>query len=237
MSQSKISTHCFLIEDAIQYGVPESVFLYHIRHWIKVNEANENPTHFKEGKYWTYDSREAFAKIFPFWTDDQIRNVIKNLEKDGAIIKGHFSKGNYSRTTWYTLGENPQRNSENPQTITDKYNRYNNRENISENDGENNNQDTDDLNSWQDRCFALSKTPGLNSAEFGLLKSAGLVASYDDLTMPQKKFFRSIETKISGLKVSAKIAQPENNTQGEYNSEAEMVDDIRAYYASQRKNK
>jgi hypothetical protein len=96
-----IMEHHFNIEVASQYGVNEAIFCSNLYFWVKQNEANKK--HFYDGRFWTYNSMEAYTKLFPYWTIKQIRTVIDNCEKKGLIIKGNYNKKGYDRTTWYAL--------------------------------------------------------------------------------------------------------------------------------------
>ena len=85
------------------YGVEESIVIYNLAFWIRKNEANGR--HFHDGRYWTYNSIDAFTKLFPFWTARQIRRVLKSLEEKGIIVTGNFNSSTYDRTTWYAFGD------------------------------------------------------------------------------------------------------------------------------------
>jgi len=91
----------FSTKDANQYGVDGAVVLHHIRYWIAKNEANENNYH--DGKYWTYNSTTAFAKLFPFYSARKIGRILTKLEDEGVVISGNFNGKRYDRTKWFTL--------------------------------------------------------------------------------------------------------------------------------------
>lgn len=95
--------HQFNTEVAKVYGLSEAVFLHNLYWWIVKNEANGR--HFYEGRHWTYNSLSALEKLFPYFTKSQIRTVIANCEKKGAIVRGNFNKAGYDNTTWYALTE------------------------------------------------------------------------------------------------------------------------------------
>lgn len=90
-------------EIARKYGVNEAVFVHNLYWWIAKNEANGR--HYYDGKSWTYNSMAAFAKLFPFWSKDQIRRMIEKLRSNGAIYTGNFNKAGFDRTQWYALSE------------------------------------------------------------------------------------------------------------------------------------
>ena len=85
------------------YGTDEAVFLHYLYFWILKNEANGR--HFYDGKNWTYNSMEAFVKLFPHLTKMKIRRIIKNLENNGAIYIGNYNKSTFDRTQWYALSD------------------------------------------------------------------------------------------------------------------------------------
>ena len=96
-------TYQFDTDIAALYGVDESIMIYNLSFWIRKNEANGK--HFHDGRFWTYNSIEAFTKLFPFWTARQIRRILKSLEEKGVIVTGNFNTSAYDRTTWYAFGD------------------------------------------------------------------------------------------------------------------------------------
>ena len=95
--------YSFNAEIAAVYGVEEAVFLHNLYWWIAKNEANGR--HYYDGRNWTYNSMEAFAKLFPFWTSKQVRRIIKKLEAAGAIYIGNYNQKGFDRTQWYALSD------------------------------------------------------------------------------------------------------------------------------------
>jgi hypothetical protein len=87
----------------IDYDLDIAVFLDTIAYWIKKNAANKQERNFHEGRYWTYNSQEAFQKMFPGWKRETIRRIIRNCVKHGLLIVGNFNKKSYDRTGWYSL--------------------------------------------------------------------------------------------------------------------------------------
>ncbi len=95
--------HCFNVKVATDYGVDEAVMLNNLYHWMRKNRANNK--HLHDDKYWTYNSQQAFAELFPYWSRYKIQRILAYLEREGLILKAHYNKKNYDRTTWYTLTE------------------------------------------------------------------------------------------------------------------------------------
>jgi len=88
--------HHFNIEVATDYDMGCAVFINNVAHWILKNAANE--VNFHEGKYWTYNSIPAFAKIFPYLNATQLKYIIKKCVLKGLVIKGSFNKAGYDKT-------------------------------------------------------------------------------------------------------------------------------------------
>ena len=95
--------HIFDVEVAQQFGIVEAILLYNISHWIEKNKANGK--HFHDGEYWTYNSRDAFLKLFPYMSDWQVRAALKNLVDNNILLIGNYNKMPYDRTKWYALTE------------------------------------------------------------------------------------------------------------------------------------
>lgn len=105
--------HIFDIDIAKQYGIEEAILFENIAFWVEKSKAND--TNFFEGKYWTFNSIKAFAKLFPYMTERRVRYALDNLVKHGLIEKGNFNKIAYDRTRWYALtekGESIRQNGE-----------------------------------------------------------------------------------------------------------------------------
>lgn len=93
--------HSFDVDVAKQYGIPAAILLKNIYFWIEKNRANEK--NFFDGLYWTYNSRKAFAELFPYLTERQIDYALQKLIDDGIIITGNYNKAPYDRTLWYAV--------------------------------------------------------------------------------------------------------------------------------------
>lgn len=95
--------HNFNVYIAKLYGVHAAVLLNNLEHWIAKNKANGK--HFYDGHYWTYNSKRAFAELFPYMTSRQIEYALKKLIDDGVILSGNYNQIAYDRTLWYAITE------------------------------------------------------------------------------------------------------------------------------------
>ena len=95
------NTHSMNVAVAVKYGATKALVLEQINSWIKYNEANN--LNFHDGKYWTYNSVEAWTELIPYFSYEQMRKILKDLESDGLIIKGKFNKSPLDKTLWYSI--------------------------------------------------------------------------------------------------------------------------------------
>lgn len=95
--------HSFNVEVAKQYSLNEAVFLYNLCFWQQKNIANNK--HFYDGKYWSYNSTNAFQKLFPYFTAKQVRTVIEKLVDKGVLYTGNYNKIKMDRTKWYSVSD------------------------------------------------------------------------------------------------------------------------------------
>lgn len=93
--------HHFDIEHAASYGVDEAIMINAFQYWILHNRANGKNQY--DGHTWTYNSIEALAELFPYWTQKQVRRIVDSLKAKGVLITGNYNKKNYDRTTWYAF--------------------------------------------------------------------------------------------------------------------------------------
>ena len=96
-------THSFEVEVAVKYGVNAAVLLHNIHHWCLKNKANEKNYH--DGMYWTYNSRTAFSRLFPYLSERQVKTALDKLIEDGIIAIGDYNNDRWKRPTWYAVTE------------------------------------------------------------------------------------------------------------------------------------
>ena len=93
--------HSFDVELAKEYGVECAIIIQNLAYWVQKNAANDKSYH--DGRYWTYNSIKAFAKLFPYYTEKQISYALEKLKKAGIIMTGNYNKVAYDRTLWYAF--------------------------------------------------------------------------------------------------------------------------------------
>ena len=106
-----MANHYFCTEDAAQYGIEEAVILQNNGYWCGRNLANRQ--NIKNGRVWTYNTRDAFLEQFPYIAKGKdtkarrvkIGRILQSLESQGAIVSEQLNKSNYDRTKWYSLAD------------------------------------------------------------------------------------------------------------------------------------
>lgn len=92
--------HSFNVEVAEEYGIEKAILLENFYFWVIKNRANNKNLH--NGRYYTYNTAEAFEKLFPYMKARRIAQLLREMEnEDGLLISGQFN--NYDRTKSYTL--------------------------------------------------------------------------------------------------------------------------------------
>lgn len=81
-------------------GTNAAIIYSNIIYWCAHNKANNK--HYYEGRYWTYNSINAFNNLFDYLSPKQIRTCLKKLKDNGYIITGNFNANKYDRTIWYS---------------------------------------------------------------------------------------------------------------------------------------
>ncbi len=93
--------HSFDIDHAKKFGIEEAIFIKNFQYWLNKNRANEKNQH--DGKTWTYNSRSAFCRLFPYMTEKQIRGTLDSLVDNKVLVKGNYNKRPGDRTLWYAF--------------------------------------------------------------------------------------------------------------------------------------
>lgn len=96
--------HSFDVQIASEFGVEEAIIIDNLFFWINKNIANKK--HKYEGRFWTYNTIEAFSELFPYMSYSQISRRINVLVEKGILIKGNFNQSSYDRTLWYAFSNN-----------------------------------------------------------------------------------------------------------------------------------
>lgn len=97
------TAYTFETADAIKYGVDCAIVLHAIRFWLEKNKANDK--HFYDGRYWTYNSKQAWADLFPFFSATQVRRILDKLVEKKVLVTGNYNSQKFDRTLWYAFAD------------------------------------------------------------------------------------------------------------------------------------
>jgi hypothetical protein len=95
------------VEAAEIVGIPAAIIFENIAFWIEQNERKKR--NFNDGKTWTFSSVRAFAELFPYLSEKQVRNALNKLTAAELIAAGNYNKLKYDKTKWYCLTEKGKR--------------------------------------------------------------------------------------------------------------------------------
>lgn len=92
---------------AMEIGLNEAIVLQQIHYWIEIEKKSSKKEvvekHFKNGRWWIYNTYDQWQEQFPFWCLRTIKSIFKRLESMDLLICGNFNKFGYDRTRWYTI--------------------------------------------------------------------------------------------------------------------------------------
>jgi hypothetical protein len=97
------AVHLYYTQFAMDYGLVEAIILTFMCYGIEKNMKNNR--HFHDGRYWIYNSVQAFYEIYPYVTKGKIRGALNKLVKKGVLFVGNFNKQKYDRTKWYSISD------------------------------------------------------------------------------------------------------------------------------------
>ena len=86
---------------AERYGVDVAIIVHSVAFWTLRNEANGRVQ--ADGQGWTYNTYKAWTQIYPFWTRDQVKRILKQARERGALQSQRFNEKGYDRTNWYVV--------------------------------------------------------------------------------------------------------------------------------------
>ena len=93
--------HHFVVEIAEIVGIEKAIILYNLDYWIQKNVANN--VNFIDGKYWTYNSIEAFGELFPYLKKSTLKRTLSQLKNEGYILVENHNENKWDKTNWYAL--------------------------------------------------------------------------------------------------------------------------------------
>jgi hypothetical protein len=85
-------------------GDRQAIAIQQIHYWLDINrKAKKLDTHFRDGRWWTYNTYAEWEGSFPFWSRRTIRRMINELEEKGLLLSEQFGARKGDQTKWYTV--------------------------------------------------------------------------------------------------------------------------------------
>ena len=86
------------IDLAKEIGFARSIIFLQIEFLISICD------HFKDGKWWTYQTSRGLAKdSFPWWTHTTVDRHLKQLIKMELLHEGNYNKRKHDKTRWFAI--------------------------------------------------------------------------------------------------------------------------------------
>jgi hypothetical protein len=88
---------------ATAIGLNEAIVVQQVHYWITHYREVNDRAHYRNGRWWVWNSYSEWKTNFPFWSEATIKRVCLNLEKMGVLMTAHLSENVWDRTKWYTI--------------------------------------------------------------------------------------------------------------------------------------
>lgn len=101
MDESPISFYPYL---AKVLGVNEAIVLQQIWFWINSNRNKKSTYHFREGKWWVYNSYKQWCEDEFIWLKPRgLQGIVLNLESKGILLSMQGVPNKHDRRKWYSI--------------------------------------------------------------------------------------------------------------------------------------
>jgi hypothetical protein len=90
---------------ACTIGLNEAIVLQQIHYWLKAYEHKHIGDHFKDGRWWVYNSYEQWkTDNFPFFSVATIKRTVLKLEEIHLLVSSSkYNQKSSDRTKWYSI--------------------------------------------------------------------------------------------------------------------------------------
>ncbi len=83
-----------------RFGMCGALLIQQILYWCDHNASKKKNV--QEGQHWSYNTYQGWAEAIGT-NVSAVRRTLADLIKQGIVLVGNFSKGNYNRTNWYRV--------------------------------------------------------------------------------------------------------------------------------------
>lgn len=85
---------------AVAFGITQAIFLQQVHYWLDLYASKQDRSHYHEGRWWVYNSYDAWREQLPWLCRDTIKRTIKALRDDGVLITKYRG---FPRKMWYSI--------------------------------------------------------------------------------------------------------------------------------------
>ncbi len=106
MSKLLISDYPLMVlpKLAVKIGLNEAIALQQVHFWLESYKSANDQIHFKDGRWWVYNSRTEWVSNFPFWSDSTVWRTLLKLRDIGIlIVNDKYNRSSFDKTLWYTI--------------------------------------------------------------------------------------------------------------------------------------
>src|SRR5690348_9260323 len=85
-------------------GPNEALIVQKVHEWLQHNERNDKRTHFRDGRWWTYNSYEEWQEDhFQHIAVASVKRLFRKLVKAGVLITVQHRQQKGDCRNWYTI--------------------------------------------------------------------------------------------------------------------------------------
>ena len=82
---------------AVKIGLNEAMFLQQVHYWLGRSDTEIH------GHRWIYNTVKQWRDQFPFWSEDTITRIVKNLRQAGFLVVERLSPDKRDKTNFYRI--------------------------------------------------------------------------------------------------------------------------------------
>ena len=85
-------------------GDRQAMWIQQVHYWLTYHRTqNHRAKHFKKGRWWVWNTIDAWNAQFPFWSRSTMVRIIQRSAETGIILQDNFNLRRYDRTLWYSI--------------------------------------------------------------------------------------------------------------------------------------
>ena len=85
-------------------GDRQAMWIQQVHYWLTYHRTqNHRAKHFKKGRWWVWNTIDAWNAQFPFWSRSTMVRIIQRSAETGVILQDNFNLRRYDRTLWYSI--------------------------------------------------------------------------------------------------------------------------------------